>query len=70
MFDKYLSVTPAYGRKYNNLADARTDWYEGLDFRIELNGPYLSQRDEDLIKADGYRGVYLSGVGILEAYNG
>lgn len=69
-FDNYLVVEPAYGRGYDNLADARTDWYEGLDFRVFADGPYLSQRDEDLIRADGYRGVYLVGVGILEGYNG
>ena len=68
--NKYMIVTPAYGRKYKTLADAKTDWYEGLDFRVGLDGPYCSQRDENEIRAEGFIGVQLYTTGVLETFNG
>ena len=45
-----LSVIPAYGRKYNNMAAAIKDWKDGKDFIItdimsKWNGKPCSARD-------------------------
>ena len=53
-----LSIHPAYGRTYENSDDAIIDWKDGKDFKI-LGGPYLSSRDTEALKADGYRRIYL-----------
>ena len=41
-------VVAAYGRKYNTVNEALTDWDKGYDFKI-YNGPYCSKRDFTLL---------------------
>ena len=42
------NITAAYGRKYNTLDQALTDWNKGLDFKI-CSGPYCSKRDFNIL---------------------
>jgi hypothetical protein len=49
---KHLVITPAYGRQYATQEEALKDWNFGKDFKI-YGGPYLSNRDLGIIKADG-----------------
>ena len=44
-----VTLIPAYGRKYNNRAEALKDWHGGLDFKI-AGGPYCSIRDIERLK--------------------
>lgn len=50
-FVKYIPVTAAYGRRYENAEDALKDWYSGKDFvahplPLERNyGTYCNVRD-------------------------
>lgn len=58
-----LSIVPAYGRYYATHTRAVADWNLGKDFKIS-QGPYLSNRDEKQLIAEGYIGVsILSGQG-------
>ena len=47
----YYEVAPAYGRSYSTIEQARTDWRNGLDFRVTSSpqlrdiGRYTSKRD-------------------------
>lgn len=40
-----LTILPAYGRKYANMAEALKDWESGKDFYIHEMGCYCSIRD-------------------------
>jgi hypothetical protein len=52
---KLLNVIPAYGRVYANTQAAIKDWLAGKDFKIRgKDGPYLSIRDSEFLKNDGY----------------
>ena len=60
----YLSVTGAYGRKYDSQMEFWKDWEAGKDFKI-VNGPYFSKRDVGTLMADGYCGVqYRTSTGV------
>lgn len=47
-----LNVGGAYGRQYKSYKEVLKDWEEGKDFRSKYG--YLSIRDVDKIKEDGY----------------
>jgi hypothetical protein len=49
-----LEIIPAYGRVYNTTNAAVQDWLAGKDFRVRGSGPYLSIRDTETLKRDGY----------------
>ena len=49
-----LEIIPAYGRVYNTTDAAVQDWLAGKDFRVRNSGPYLSIRDTETLKQDGY----------------
>jgi len=53
-----LSIQPAYGRNYVASDDAINSWKAGADFKI-VGGPYLSIRDAEKLKEDGYDRIYL-----------
>ena len=57
-FKEELNIFPAYGRKYGSAEAAYQDWVDGKDFRIG-RGPYLSNRDREAIREDGYSAVIL-----------
>jgi hypothetical protein len=40
-----LVLLPAFGRKYETVEDAETDYYQGKDFIINATGQYCSCRD-------------------------
>lgn len=52
-----LYVIGAYGRNYDTLDAALADWEAGKDFKIAEDGPYLSKRDADQLKRDGYNKI-------------
>ena len=39
-----MTITGAYGRKYEDMDTVRLDWQAGKDFRL-VGGPYCSKRD-------------------------
>ena len=43
-----ITLVPAYGRKYDTIAQMRNDWFDGKDFKIyagSIIGTYCSIRD-------------------------
>ena len=40
-----IYIRGAYGRKYNDIMKARTDWNDGKDFQDAQTGQYMSVRD-------------------------
>lgn len=59
MYDFYLPIVGAYGKKYDSQKDFFKDWDAGVDFKI-VNGPYFSKRDTGNLLADGYIGLRYS----------
>lgn len=41
----HLTAVPAYGRDYKSKAAVMADWDDGLDFRLEPSGQYISKAD-------------------------
>lgn len=53
-----LILLPAYGRDYATPEACQSDWEAGKDFLI-LDGPYCSIRDISVIRATGFKTLYL-----------
>jgi len=52
-----LEIIPERGRVYNTTNAAVQDWLAGKDFRVRGSGPYLSIRDAETLKQNGYNSV-------------
>ena len=58
----YLSIYPAYGRRYPNATAAKQDLLDGKDFSASRQGgPYLSKRDflKDIPELKHFNGVII-----------
>lgn len=64
-FMRDFLVTPAYGRVYLSLEEVLEDWNKGKDFRCDFDGPYMSIRDSELLKSQGYKTIVLVGYGTI-----
>lgn len=51
-----LAVVPAYGIDYIDSSVMMKAWEAGKDFKI-IGGPYISIRDTETLKDQGYTGV-------------
>ena len=45
--DTFYQVQGAYGRKYNNLINAKRDWEAGLDFCMMNGHTYVNKSDHE-----------------------
>lgn len=56
----HLTVTPAYGRDYKTVEEARSAWLNGQDFTIATpgyTGRYVGIGDKRFLLDDGYKSV-------------
>jgi hypothetical protein len=49
-----LHIKPAYGRVYHTTCAAVQDWLSGKNFRIADTSTYLSIRDAEQLRCNGY----------------
>jgi hypothetical protein len=54
-----ITLTSAFGRDYRSADAAHNDWLAGKDFRIGIDGPYCSNRDVNMLYAQGVRTIRL-----------
>ncbi len=47
MGDTFYQVQGAFGRRYNNLIDAKRDWDLGLDFCMMNGHTYVNKSDHE-----------------------
>lgn len=48
MVAQYITVSGAYGRKYNSIKQAKQDWADGMDFFIRTIGQHSYINKDDL----------------------
>lgn len=63
-----LHAKPAYGRVYHTTRQAVLDWLSGKDFRIAGTSTYLSIRDAEQLRCNGYTVVRIYSSMLTEYY--
>lgn len=54
----HLQLFPAYGKRYTSVEAVMQAWQEGKDFSPQITGGgYLSSRDTETLRQNGYDGV-------------